>query len=416
MKTRNRLSNEAISMRDFLRSTARRLSVSWFWPLVVLVLPNCGFSPGSIPPSFTAVFCDIEKPLVGRHCASDDEKSRGIRLAEAAVALNRGDAIDLALDDSPAARGRCGGEPEAVLFQGAFPQGQPTCVSASSASTACTVPCEQYFGQVQADGSLTPDNPPDPLTVAFCQQHARLSANVPQNPLGYSDGCTTGGKLVDYFVDPRAASEAIEWDPAGQIGVAPIVTSDGFVTHSSISRSAFTSPPANNPPFDAGAASSQWFSHGDGFVEFSALENNLSHILGLSEVSVPPLGCLFNACDDTDPSFVDIRYGISLNKDGFFYLIENGQFVQNGPGFNGSWGQYLAGDRFRVNVKDNSDTNQTATISYSRIVGSCSISGPCPEVVFYTSQIGPGHYPLRVDTSFREQGATLSDIRIVRIH
>ena len=33
-------------MRDVLKSTVRRLSVGWFWPLVLLALPNCSFAPG----------------------------------------------------------------------------------------------------------------------------------------------------------------------------------------------------------------------------------------------------------------------------------------------------------------------------------------------------------------------------------
>ena len=66
----------------------------------------------------------------------------------------------------------------------------------ASPSAACKVPCEQYFGTVNPDGSLVPDNPPTPETLAFCEQHAHLSVNVPQNPLGYSDSCTFGGKLV----------------------------------------------------------------------------------------------------------------------------------------------------------------------------------------------------------------------------
>ena len=30
-------------MRDSLKSSVRRLSTGWFWPLVLLALPNCSF-------------------------------------------------------------------------------------------------------------------------------------------------------------------------------------------------------------------------------------------------------------------------------------------------------------------------------------------------------------------------------------
>ena len=417
MKTLNEWSKAAVSIRDVLTLRARRLSVGWLWLVALIALPDCSFT-GREPPTYTAVFCDIQKPLFGRHCASDAEKSRGIRLSDAALALNRGETIDVALDDSPAALTRCGGEPEALLFRGAFPEGQPVCVPDSvSPLTACAVPCQQYFGQVNDAGSLVPEYPPDPSVVAFCAQEAvaHLSTNVPRAPLGYPDGCTKAGKLLDDFVDTRYRSEPVDWDLAGQIGVSPYesVDSDHAVKHH-LARLALTSPPVTNPPFDAGAASMQWITHGDGHVEFSAAENTLSHILGLSEISVGPLGCALNSCDDNDPSVNDIDFGISLNKDGLFYVIESGTLV-SGPDLNGSFGTYGPGDRFRVKVKDNLDAGQTATISYARVLGSCPTGSWCPDSVFHVSQVGPGHYPLRVDTSFREYGARLTDIRVVRI-
>ena len=411
MKILNRLSNVGDGPRSRLRG------VGWLWLVVILALPDCSFNPRGMPPPFTAVFCDIQKPLAGRHCASADELSRGIRLAEAAVALNRGQTIDVAIDDSPDARGRCGGEPEALLFQGAFPEGQPVCVNSllSPPSSACAVPCQQYFGVVNAEGVLVPDSPPDPSVVAFCAQPAiaHLSTNVPLNPLGFAAGCTEGGKLVDDFADPRRSSDPVDWDLDGQIGVFPYETVEtGSVRHNLI-RLAATSPPAGNPPFDAGAASSQWISRGDGYVEFSAFENTLSHVLGLSEINPGPLGCVFHTCDDTDPSLNDLDFAISLNRDGRFYVIENGNLFI-GPDLNGSFGTYAPGDRFRVSVRDNSDSGHTGAIRYSRIVGPCADGHACAESVFHMST-GAGHYPLRVDTSFREQSARITDVRIVRI-
>ncbi len=407
-------------MREFLTTRVRRLSAGWLWLVVLLVLPNCSFH-GPPPPGYTAVYCDVQQPpLFGRHCASAAEQSRGIRLAAAAVALNRGDTTDVGLDDSPAARARCGGEPEAVLFRGAFPEGQPACVSEfTNPLSACAVPCQQYFGDVADDGTFVPQDPPDPSVVQFCGQQAfaHLSANVPRTsgvPLGYPTGCTEAGMLIPEFVDPRRKPERIEWDLAGQVGVASYDSIVGGVLTHNLMRVAATSAPATDPPFDAGAASSQWITKGDAYVEFSAFENTLSHVLGLSEINVGPLGCPFESCDDHDPSLDDIGFAISLNRDGRFYVIENGVLV-NGPDVNGSFGTYNAGDKFRVKVTDNSDLAKTATISYVRIVGSCSPGTPCPELVFYASLTHVGNYPLRADTSFREYGAKITDVRIVRI-
>ena len=56
----------------------------------------------------------------------------------------------------------------------------------------------------------------------------------------------------------------------------------------------------------------------------------------------------------------------------------------------------------------------TATVSYSRIVGACVPGMPCNEIVFYEHVGAHAVYPLRVDTSFREQNGTLANVSIVR--
>jgi hypothetical protein len=71
------------------------------------------------------------------------------------------------------------------------------------------------------------------------------------------------------------------------------------------------------------------------------------------------------------------------------------------------------GERFRVSVRDNSDG--TASVTYVRITGTCVPGTPCNENVILTRSGGPAHYPLRVDTAFRELNATLADVRVVRI-
>jgi hypothetical protein len=65
-----------------------------------------------------------------------------------------------------------------------------------------------------------------------------------------------------------------------------------------------------------------------------------------------------------------------------------------------------------VIVKDKH--NGTAEISYAHITASCTDGMLCPMDVFYTSPTA-ATYPLRVDSSFREQGGTLGDVKLVRI-
>jgi len=382
-----------LNMRDFVKRRVGRLSTGWLWLLVILALPDCGFSAAVTPPT-KAIFCDIEKPVFGRHCASNTEKAVGIRLAAAAVALNAGQTSAVGLDESPEARARCGGEPEAVLFQGAFPAGYPACVQPfADPGTACVTQCEHFFGQVQPDGTLVPDDPPDPLVVAFCQQRAHTSTNLP--PGGFADSCSTNGVLFDFFVDTRPTPEPVEWDPASLIRVT--------ATGNTLTRSDPTSPPANNPPLDAGAASIQVITRGDGYVEFSAPNTNLTQVGGLA---------MFLGGPDTEPSLTDLSFAIALNHDGRFYVIESGTIIP-GPDVNNSFGLYTAGEHFRVNVQDHSDG--TAGITYSRLTGSCAPGSPCPEVVFFTHTGSTVNYPLRVDASFREQGSTLANVMLVRI-
>ena len=405
-------------MRTCLQSRFVRPHVGWLWPVVLLILPNCSFNPhGILPgpannplPHTRLVFCDIERPLE-RHCASPVELAMGLRLNAAAVALVAGQSGgNIGIDESPAARAHCGGEPQAVIFRGSFPTGNPMCVNDSAIGPpthsplindppfadpgeACVYQCESFFGQFDANGTWVPPTPGDPLAHAYCVDHARPSTNVPTNPNpGVAGGCTSAGMERPDFVDPRQIPEPVLWQDL--IGVTANVNN--------LTRAAPTSPPPANPPFDAGAASSQAITHGDGYVEFSAAEINLSHVCGLSQLMGP----------DVDPSLVDLTFGISLNRDNRYYVIEANTLI-TGPDVNGSFGTYSIGERFRVTATDNADG--TATIAYSRIVGPCVPGSPCAETVFYTSTRSPATYPFRVDASFREQGATLTDVRIVRI-
>ena len=387
-------------MRDFLKSSARYLSVGWFWAVALLVLPNCSFQAGAVGPETnlnpglsphdSVILCDIE---MARHCASAEEQAMGTRLASAALALNEGKpGTNIGLDDSPDALGRCSGGPEAVIYQGPFPRGYAVCVNCddvigpvyADTNAACVAQCEDFFGSTDASGTFIPNVPPLDADRMFCEAHARASTNVPQNGC-FAGTCLTAGMVSPDFVDPRQEYEPVVWQNA--IGVVP--TGAG----NSLQRTA-----AFTGTFDAGAVSSQVITLGDGFVEFTATETNTTRLCGLSS-GAPP---------DTDPS-ANIGFAITLfnnNGTGDIDLFESGTFI-------GNFGTFTAGDRFRVRVKDNH--NGTAAISYSKVTGPCSPGTTCAETVFYTS-LSTGAYPFRVDASLFDQGATLTDARLVRIH
>ena len=147
--------------------------------------------------------------------------------------------------------------------------------------------------------------------------------------------------------------------------------------------------------WDAGAASTQVITGGDGYVEFTATETNRARMGGLSS-GAPP---------DTDANFTDIGFGIDLFSNGEISVFESGSLIS-------TFGPYAAGEKFRVKVSDNFDG--TATVTYVRITGACVDGMPCTETVFHMSAVKPP-YPFRVDSSLFDQGATLTNVRLVRI-
>lgn len=399
-------------MKKFLKTSAHYLRAGWYWALALLILPNCSFEAGGFGssnnlwrgsvPRDAAIFCDIEKPLVGRRCSTATDRAMGIRLADAAVALNEGRTAAIGLDDSADALARCSGQPEAVLFEGAFPEGLSVCLNCSEvipawyadANAVCQARCYDMFGATGSDGTIIPENPPAPSVVSFCAARAKISTNFPATAC-FGGACTDDGTLRPDFIDPRRTSEVVTW--TNHIGTAPGGSPNDLV------RTA-----ATTGNFDAGAVSTQWFTKGDGYVEFSVPASDKAQRLGLTAI---PAACPA-PCADTDPSGSSLGYSIAVGLDGRVYLFESGAQVP-GPDINGSFGTYSVGERFRVMLRDTG--TGTATVSYGRVVGSCTPGVPCNVSVFHTSTSTAATYPLRVDTSLREQGATLSNVRVVRI-
>ena len=174
----------------------------------------------------------------------------------------------------------------------------------------------------------------------------------------------------------------------------------------SLRRTAPASSPAPGH-FDAGASSSQTITQGDGYVEFTATETNTARVLGLASGTPPP--------HDPADLDADVAFGVRPAAGGFVLISENGRLVLPpnepdpiNPTFH--FAPYASGDRLRVEVSDLHDG--TAEITYSLIPGMCPAAG-CVPIPLRTT--GPAPYPFRVKAALREQGATLTDVRIARI-
>jgi hypothetical protein len=376
-----------------------RLSAGWFWfwAAALLVLPNCTFSVVGVPslnnldrgspPRTAAVFCDIE---LERRCATAMDLAMGTRLASAAVALVAGqEGTTIGLDYSPAKVTACGGVPEAVVFHDAFPRGTSVCLNCGEvipalhmdAAAICQARCYDLTTTMADDGTIIPEKPPTAETVARCATNARVSTNFPLNSC-FEGACSMEGTLRLDFMDPRWIPEPVEWDPVTLNGVS--------AAGGTLIRTAPTTGFS-----DAGASSSQLIAGGDAFLEFTATETNTARTAGLS-TGPPPPGFI---------TFPDIGFGLLLMDTAEIIALENGLSV-------GTFGLYTAGEKFRLKLTDNLDG--TATVSYSRLIGSCTDGKPCNETVFHTSA-NAITYPVRVDAMFREQNGTVTQARIAYI-
>jgi hypothetical protein len=384
-----------LSMREFLKSSGRWFSVGWFWPLVLLALPTCALlagvedwkaDPGPEPVT-SAIMCDIpnQPDALGITCADANTDLTGLMSkSQAAVALvESNQTTSLVVDYSQEARMQCpGGFPQLIQFHGPFPDGLPFCLNCqtqlptvyANGNEACIAKCKDLFN---VEGSSVGET--------FCEQHAHVSTNFDPNGGCYSDVCSPGGTPHD-FIDPRRQQELVIWD-------APTLKK-AEANGNTLTRT----DPADGF-YSAGGASKQRITTGDAWVEFEAGQTQMGHVLGVS---------FDDGSVDTDPSFADIDFGISLDFDeSKVFIIENGAIVA------GPFDPYEANERFRIRIQDNNDVDHTATITYFRL--DCDNSG-CLETQF-ASQIaatGP-KYPLRVDASLLNEFASLANVTMVRI-
>jgi hypothetical protein len=227
-----------------------------------------------------------------------------------------------------------------------------------------------------------------PGEEAFCADHARVStnANGACANAAFQNACTDGGLENLDFLDPRRAEEPVVWRDfhlAEAVGTGNSLAKNG--------------PGTSN--FDAGAASEQSITEGDGYVEFTAENDNTARAAGLSVGDGP----------DDDPTLDGIGFAVRLSPAGEAFIHESG--VEQVSGItNNVFTTYVPGQRIRVTFTDNFDG--TATIAYFLIGAGCKGS-LCQGTPLRTA--GPASYPLRVDASLRTPTAVLDDVRVVFI-
>ncbi len=142
----------------------------------------------------------------------------------------------------------------------------------------------------------------------------------------------------------------------------------------SVSGSSLTKTAANGWG-NAGAASSRSLAAGEGAVEVTAGETNRHRMFGLGR-------------GNTTRSYQEIDHAFYLATGGDLRIYENGVH-------RGAFGSYVGGDKLRVAV-------QAGRVRYFR-------NG----ALLYESTLAP-IYPLLVDTSLYDTGATLGDARLAR--
>lgn len=320
---------------------------------LVLSLPGCSFERSDVnlplgnPPRTSAVFCDVEAT---RHCSSADERLIGIDLARANEdGFWAGKSSRVGLDYSAAALAACGGQPKAVLYQDAFPNGTPVCVNPNAGSALTTDEICQRFcfdqGWIDTDGNHYGCN--------FIAWHSR-GAEAP-----FANACTDAGTLRPDFQDPRRVrpSHPVTWTAA--VGVS--------VTGSDLTKVAAAGWGS------AGAISTAQLAAGDGAVLITASETNSLRIFGLGN-------------GNASASFDDVEFGLVLTQAGNLLVCEPGNNCARVAG------PYQTNNELEVGVVN-------GKVQYKR-------NG----TLLYESPIAPT-YPLLLDAALNFTGATLKNAR-----
>ncbi len=402
-------------MRGFLKSSGRWLSAGWYWPLVLLALPACAFQtngiavPGAFDPGdqplTSAVMCDIPKPQdsgKSYRCATATDVGVGLLDTTAAVSLADGTHQNLVLDQSVEATNECGPLGRVTEYIDPFPTGTPVCLNCMQQIPAkykgpddvCAAKCVELLDDEEME--------PTGGSVAYCNANAHASTNFKPN-VCFTNACSNGGTPVMPFDDPRKNAEPVNWTDLNGTTAWDVSQDVASPDSNSLKRTAATTG-MGTQDFNAGGASKQFITHGDAWVEFSAHENGVGHVLGVRQSA-----CADDTCPDTNYGLDNIGFSIDLNTDDNIYVIESGPSGMS----TASLGTYLPTDRFRIHITDNHDG--TASITYKKITGPCVPGGNCTETQIDPNVSKGAKYPLRIVSSFREQGAILENVVVMRI-
>jgi hypothetical protein len=360
--------------------------------------PNCPlvFDPGPMDQS-DAIMCDIPAPTEKVECATqaDIDNPDLVWSTQAAIALATSKSSKIALDWSEESKAACNGLPRKVTYLGGeFPDGARVCINCEqqlmidmvykTPAAACAAKCEDLVNQ---SGGFIPEK-----LKEYCQANALPATNYGSEicPAGYKGACTAAGNKDDIWIDPRRTPDKVTW-----IDLPPMGVEVDAANPNTLKRTAADSMPAE---FDLGGASAQVITSGDAWLDFSTDANNPGGvILGVRASScADPVNCPDN--DYTRAGIV----GLLLHENGLIYTENAGQ-QQTGP-----HGSHNPSERFRVRIVDNHDVSKTATISFYKVT--CGPM-PCDPILLDTSLVTLP-YPLRVDSSFRKQNATLANVTL----
>jgi hypothetical protein len=360
--------------------------------------------PVEVPPgdmATSAIMCEIPKPVTeGMNvCATQDEANKGYSLSAAGTALANGQSGTYALDWSQAALAACGGLPKKVEFLGSFPDGYPVCINCgtqipalfANPTAVCVAKCKELIGS--GNGPF-----PDEGVDAYCTANARTAVNYDKD-VCYDGACSEGGTPLMTFVDPRRTPELVKWIDL----IDTVTTADTVANANTLTRTAPTTG-AGLFDFNAGAASAQVAKFGDGWIEFAAAETGMHHVLGLRNSCADTF-----SCPDLDAGVYTVGLALNLHLDGQVYVLaaDGVNVTPYGP-----FGPYTPGERYRVRFNDTHDGK--ASISFSRVLGNCALGTECIEDVLPTPPMS-AMYPLRVDVTLQQQGATIKTATLVRI-
>jgi hypothetical protein len=154
--------------------------------------------------------------------------------------------------------------------------------------------------------------------------------------------------------------EPVQW--LRMIGSSPVAGSPGTLVKTAASSD-----------FDSGAVSTRALSYGEGSVAFTAVETSKGRVCGLSHRSI-----------DYGPT--DMDFAIRVGAAGRVTIWESGSNL-------GDFGPYHPYDRFRIDVSP-------GAVRYWQ-----------GQALLHTSYVTP-QYPLVVDTSLRDLGATLERVEL----